>query len=131
MKVKTKQCSFQHDELEKAGIRHCRRNDGDHFAAPGAVIPAGIVVLGKHGAVTALRRVKGFAFGRLAEYAANIEIESNGHRIKAMGRIENGNLIGNFYAAEDGGFYTGNRELAGRSEIGCRGYAKVKRVLPK
>jgi hypothetical protein len=131
-KTETKEQSYNHPELEAAGIRHCRAKNGDHYVSAGGFVPAGRVVLGLHGAVTALCDIEGFGFREVLEFVPNATVEVDGERVAVVARIESGQIIGDFFARREGGFYCGNRKVTGRRdalEQGCHGHAKDWRKI--
>ena len=121
-KTETMEQSYNHPELKAAGIRHCRAKNGDHYLSAGGFVPAGRVVLGLHGAVTALCDINGFGFAKESEFVPNAKIDVDGQQVDVMAHIVAGQIQGDFFARREGGFYCGNRKVASRStarQIGC------------
>ena len=59
-------------------------------------------------------------------------VEVDGERVAVVARIESGQIIGDFFARREGGFYCGNRKVTGRRdalEQGCHGHAKDWRKI--
>jgi hypothetical protein len=124
--------SYKHEELDAAAIRNCRAKNGDFSRSPGNFIPAGTVVMGMHGSVTARCDIRGFSFASMASFKANASIDVDGERIPVMAHIQNNQIVGDFFARREGGFFCGNRKVSSRKEardIGCFGHAKDPRIV--